>query len=254
MKNKTKNRKKRRVHLAHFSMLYAVNPKQAIADANTVFTRNYDWITGTEAGQDPVKGALAAAAKKHGYTFHAYKSNWVAVRKDNIVKGSYREGTRTLVDNDQVAGKGHDPNVAWVRFRHPELGVIKVMCSHYPTKGRPDGKGIYRRNLKWTRALAKLIGKIARKIGKGPALVFYGGDQNIVDRRNDTFFKEPLTSAWDELNKYENTGHGNIDVIASFDYDEETKAVYIRALDDRELKMFSDHYAVEAGYDVTLRR
>jgi hypothetical protein len=74
------------------------------------------------------------------------------------------------------------------------------------------------------------------------------------DRKTDTFFVAPMTSAWDELDKYENTGHGPIDVIASYDHDGRVKAKYIRALDDKEFSLHTDHFLIEAGFDVRLGR
>lgn len=243
------------VHVAHYSMQYSDTAPQMRSDAIKIFTRGYDWITGTEAGEAPLKGILIGAAELHGYTFFSYKSNWIAVKKSFMVKGSYSATGETVFNNDFVVGPGHDLNVVRVHFKHPTLGKITILGSHYATKGKPDGKTpLERRNLTPNKVLAKAIGRLTEKFGAGRALVFYGGDQNIVDRDNDTFFGFPLTSAWDELNHYENTGHGNIDVIASYDRDARVAAQYIRALDDRELPMNTDHFPVEAGFLIrTLR-
>lgn len=237
--------------LAHFSMLYSNTAAQWQRNAEKIFTRGYDWVTGTEAGENPGKAALAAAAESHGYHFVQFKSNWIAVRKSIVAPGTYRTSTRTVVENDLVVGPGHDVNIVGAHFTHPSLGKINVLASHYPTKGKPDGKTpVERRNLQWTKKIAHAIGDLTVELGEGKSLVFYGGDQNIVDRYNDTFFGEPLTSAWDELKRWENTGHGNIDVIASYDRDTRVRATYVRALDDRELPFYSDHFPVEAGYKV----
>lgn len=239
-----------KLRLGHASMLYKVSQAQAKHDAEAIFKRGFDWITGTEAGENPVQSALRDAADKYNYKIFIYQDNWIAVEKSTIDPDSWFQVGNKIIDNDKVIGPGHDTNVARVTFKHKILGTITILCSHYPTKGRPVPSGIFRRNLRWTRFLARAIGALGRKFGKGRALVFYGGDQNIIDRINDTFFGQPFTSAWDEIGRYENTGHGNIDVIASYDSDKRVECTGVRALDDFELQLFTDHYLVEAGYRV----
>lgn len=240
-----------RLKVAHSSMEFSDTPKQQKHDANIIFARNYAWITGTEAGMEPLTSLLRDAAELNGYTFGMYKANWVAVRKDLIDRGSYKFDKETVVDNDLVVGAGHDTNIVWAQFTNPALGKVTVMASHYPRFGRPGASDpTLRVNLKWTEKLAHAIGDNAEEFGAGKALVFYGGDQNIPDNISDTFFGEPMTSTWDELGRYENTGHGIIDVIASYDRDTRVKAVSSRALSDKELALFTDHFLVEAVFDV----
>lgn len=240
------------VDIAHFSMQFSDTKLQQNRDAAKIFRRGYDWITGTEAGyKGTLIDVLRVGAATSGYAFHVYKSNWIAVRKDRIRQGSFDKGGETVVDSDVTVGNGSDSNVAWVQFYDGALGrTVTVLCSHYPTRGRPNSSQDQSVNLKHNKTLARAIGDLAEKEGKGKALVFYGGDQNIVDRIADTFFGEPLTSAWDELKKHRNTGHGNIDVIASLDKDRQVEAKYVRALDDKKLFLFTDHFPVEAGYKV----
>lgn len=240
------------INIAHFSMQFDDTKEQQNRDAGNVFDRGYRWVTGTEAGhRGTLLDVLRVRSATAGYTFHVYKSNWIAVKKSVIVKGSYDKGGDTIVDNDLTVGKGSDSNISWIQYKDVELGrLVTVLSSHYPVKGRPDASPEYSVNLRHNKTLAQAIGEKAEMEGAGKALVFYGGDQNIVDRVADTFFGAPLTSAWDELGKHEDTGHGNIDVIASYDGDGQVKAKYVRALDDKELFMFADHFPVEAGYSV----
>lgn len=238
--------------LAHISMQYSDTEKQKKYDAAKIFDKGYDGITGTEAGEQPLTRILRVAAYEAGYTFLEYKSNWVSIHKSLILPGSYVRHAKTLVDNDRTAGPGHDTNVVGVTVKTKRLGEWSLLCSHLNTKGRPDGKPEYRVNLDENREAMRGIGDLADVLGAGRKLCFYGGDQNIVDKDNDTFFGEDFTSAWDELRRYENTGHGNIDVIASYDHDGRVEAKYIRALDDKEQHMFTDHFVVEAGFKVKL--
>lgn len=240
--------------VAEFSGLHSLTLEEAKSDAEHAFSRGYEWLSGTEAGEDPLKSALADAAKRHGYTFHQYKSNWISIRRSLFLPLSHTRGEQTVVNNDDVVGRGHDLNFIWDTFRVAKVGTITVMASHYATRGTPIGDAAHRVNLADNKKLAYAIGAKARVFSAGKKLVFYAGDQNIVDRLTDTFFGVPFTSVWDELHRWDNTGHGNIDVIASYDPDTRVRARYARALDDSELHQYSDHYPVEAGFAVrTLR-
>lgn len=243
------------LHAAHLSMQFSDTAKQKQRDVKRLFdraeARGYDWITGTEAGEEPLTSLLRDEAATRGFTFHQFKSNWVAVRQSLSVDGKFTNGQETVVDNDLVVGPGHDLNLVWTTFTHADLGRISVIGSHLATKGRPDAKDpLYRRNLAPNETLTEAIGNKARELGKGSALVFYGGDQNIVDRDADTFLGAPLTSAWDEVGRWENTGHGNIDVIASYDDDGRVAATWIDAFPDDEVPLATDHFLVEAQFRV----
>lgn len=240
--------------IAHFSERYSITKPQAESDAKHAFTRGYDWVTGTEAGENPIQDAERNAAKANGYTFHVYKSNWIAIKKSIMVPLTHKTGAMTVADTTLVAGPGHDLNFVWDTFYHLRLGSIAVMASHYATRGSPVRDAEHRVNLEWNKKLAHAIGAKARVLGAGKKLVFYGGDQNISDRLADTFFGEPFTTVWDELQHWESTGLGPIDVIATWDADTRVSVRYARALDDSELRQFSDHWPVEAGLAVRALR
>jgi hypothetical protein len=241
------------VRVMHASLEVFDSTAQKTVDVAKIFDRaarrDVAWITGTEAGEDPLKSIVRTAAATHGYTFALYKGNFVCVRKSFLKTGSYGHGGHTVVDNDEVFGPGHDLNYVWAEFDHKTLGHITVVGSHYATKGRQgDVTPLYRRNTEENLRLATAIGKFMVKQGEGAALSFYGGDQNDTDKLQDTFFGQPVTSLWDELQHYETTGHGPIDVIASYDRDGRVKGASINALNDREFSLHSDHYLVEGSF------
>lgn len=244
-----------RIHLMHASLQYSDSVSQKKADTEAIFARAEKrqvlGVTITEAGEDPLKTIAKQAAERHGYTFHQYKSNGVCIRKSAIVPGTYKKGGQTVVENDEVAGPGHDLNYVWAEFDNKNIGHVTIIGSHLATKGRQkttDPK--VKVNTDENKRLATAIGQFAKKQGAGRALVFYGGDQNDNDKFVDTFFGQPLTSIQDELKKYERTHWSTIDVIASYDKDGRVKGAYVRALDDSELKLATDHFLLEAGYDV----
>lgn len=239
--------------IGHASLQFSDSPDQWRHDSDVILKRGYPWITGTEVGETDNWRILQAAAHRYGYTIRRYKSNWIAVQNKIIKTGTFRYGVKTVVDNDLVAGRGHDTNYLWVSFTHKTKGIgkISVVCSHYPTKGVPSAKDPSRRiNLRWTRKIALAVSAIVARLGKGGNLAFYGGDQNIPDNLNDTFFGGPLTSCWDEVGKHPNTGHGNIDVIASYDGDGRVKCVDARVFTDKQVFLYADHYLIEADYEI----
>lgn len=235
----------------HHSGQFSDSDRQHEHDAEVVFSRDADWFTGTEAGEDPMRTIYREAAHDHGCTFFQFKSNWIAIRESLIKKHSYKTFQQTVVDNSQVIGPGHDLNYVGASFVNENLGQVTVIGSHYATKGTPSGRDAeHRRNLAVNKVLAEAIVKAIEEYGQGRAIAFYGGDQNIVDTINDTFFGGDVTSAWDELGRYENTGHGNIDVIATYDKDKRVTALSAQAFDDSEVRLASDHFLIEARFSV----
>lgn len=243
----------------HVSMQFSDSKRQKVADAQAIFDRavrrKVHWITGTEAGQEDLRTALRDAAATHGYRFTEFKSNWIAVVKTAVAKGTWKTEDFTIVPNDLTVGAGHDTSLTVVQFDHEPVGSqVTVMCSHYPRFGRPDAKDpVYRVNLEWNKKTADFIGEKAKEYGKGKSLVFYGGDQNIPDTHSDTFLGNPLTSLADELHEYPSTGHGPIDVIASYDNDGRVTGRYWRALSDKKFPLNTDHFACEGGFTVKVR-
>lgn len=241
------------LNLAHVSLYHGLTQAQSEHDAKRIYRKGYHWVTGTEAGQDPLQTVLREMAADFDYKFSVYKSNWIAVRKDIITPGSYNVGAKTVVENDDYVGRGHDLNILFNLFHMDGVGDVAVAASHYALRGRP-GTGELSINREDNEKVAKHIGLLADQYGEGTALFFYGGDQNIPDDKYDTFFSQPLTSIQDELKKWPGTGHGPIDVIASADADARVEPVYVRALDDTEQFMHTDHFVLEAGYRVRALR
>lgn len=229
----------------HTSMQYSDHPDQMRADAEKIFSRKKMIMTGTEAGEQPLKGILLDAARKHGYRFFAQAGQWIAIRAD-LIKGGWETGYVPVLESTDGTGRHTDRGVTWVGFDTVDLGRIYIGCGHYLTSGRKKGDP----NFEWNVKYGKAIGDWATEKGKGTNLVYYAGDQNISDKIDDTFFGAPLTSFGDELDKHEGTGHGPIDVIAGYNKDGRSDPKDIRVLDDREFPLNTDHYLVEAEAEV----
>lgn len=245
----------RNVKVMHASGQFSDTGKQHAADAKLIFDRakltNAGWVTTTEGGpgaggQDWTEN-FKAAAKAHGFRAVANKGTdaMIAVN-EKLIDSDFEAYLGPVIVPGKHAAYAVKRLVG-ASFHNDRMGTVHVLACHYLLHGEPGG-----RNADENRAIAEAIGAYAREHGKGSDLVFYAGDQNIVDKRYDTFFEQPLTSAWDELKHWENTGHGNIDVIASYNGDGRVKAVSCHAYPDARFPENSDHFMIEAVYNVRL--
>jgi hypothetical protein len=242
------------VHTMHASLEFSDTESQHQHDVSKIFkraaTRGVAWVTGTEASVD--SGLLSYMLREIGGDFGYYMwvptekyhtACWIAVKRGFAEHGSLRRGWIPVIPGGSANGASWGPRgLVTADFRHRALGEFNVAVSHYLVQRaeRPD----------LNRKISEAASIWARGEGRGSALCFYSGDQNINDKYEDTFFDAPFTSLWDELGKHEDTGHGTYDVIASYDRDRRVKGEYIRALDDKEFFLYGDHFLVEGGFEV----
>lgn len=241
------------IYMGQCSMQFSDTPAQWRFDLERMFSRRRRWYTGTEGGETDNWSVVQSVAKKYGYSVWRYKSNWVAIKKAVIKRGSVKVGTKIVADTSVVAGPGWDTSFLWVEFDDVFLKRrVAVISTHGPTKGDPHAKDPARRvNLRWTRRLGEMVSRKAAELGKGVEIVFAGGDSNIDDRFSDIFFGGPMTSCWDELKKYPGTlGTRTIDFIASYDGDGMVKCLSAHSFSDKELFLYTDHNYVEAVYRI----
>lgn len=237
--------KTERVHMAHLSMQFSDPLAQRTSDANKAFRRFRDrkvaWVTGTESAEKSTRQAISRAASAFGYRFYcpAGQDSWIAVREDRIKSGYEPFYSGHLIPGE---AKKHGPKgIVGVEWDDKTLGHQVVLASHFLLKNDP-------RN----RLLTDKIGEYARQKGRGRALVSYSGDQNMNDKKVDTFLGQPMTSLADELGIHPSTGHGPIDVIATYDNDGRVTAAYLRVATDEVFPLHTDHWLVEGGTDVRL--
>lgn len=250
--------------LQHSSLEVFDSFKQHVADADKVFSLGSDIITGTEAGLGAAgtREALHAAARRLGYRFWCpgKQDSWVAIRKDlgpRVDRGliPVLESAKSVRDPHPYTAKG----IPWMTVRSELLGEISVGAGHWLTKGRwkhqaqDDKKNDPVDHFEANTLMGEAVADWARDKGAGSAIVFYGADTNLNDRNSDVFRGQPLTTCWDEVGKWPNTGHGPIDVLATYDRDRRVECLSAEVLDDRRFFLHADHFTITARYRVTLK-
>lgn len=242
--------------MAHLSMETGDSRKQWEADLNVLFSRGYDVVFGTESKhnkKDWRKAVIADIAAKHGYLTSVpdLHDTWVAVKK-TLVASEWSVGSNFVLHSDShypgVPGPWGEKGVTWASWNMGKTyGKFAVAAVHYLTWG--GTKTVALKN----KTDDQYATSIARWRSKLPSSVeaFVGGDFNRNDKTYDVFRgKAPFITASDELKKWPNTGHGPIDGIAREKISDRVRCVRLRALDDKELKLNTDHFLVEVDYEV----
>lgn len=237
----------KRLNTMHVSLQVQDTAAQVRADVKKIFTRAQErkvlWVTGTEAFGPKVFDPLQDLDDEFGFRVYrpAGTDAWIALRK-SFVDSEVETWFHKVVEG----GTEHrDLSVFGVSFHNDDIGDVTIFAQHLLRSVHANAEA------KNKRALLAISAHAAAK-GKGSGKVFYGGDQNQNDRRVDTFKGTPFTSAEDELEKWEDTGHGPIDCIASWDPDGGVKAVDVHVLNDKEFHLYGDHFVVEAAFDAKM--
>lgn len=273
-----------RVRVAHVSLQHSDTNRQISHDVEKVFERlekkRVAWITGTESGpnagnmgEELVKNAREAgyrpwvpSVQSDGRGQHS--DCWLAVRKDLVVGdwdagfikafGGSQELYRQRGINPDETPRWGPKGLVYVGFNSvPKLGRVNIGVAHYLNKAQHPNHSTVNRVNRWelNEDLAGVVGDWARRVASGRGLAFYAGDQNMNDSKNrtpqgDTFFGEKFTSLADELKRWQNTGHGPIDVIASYDKDGRVKGRDFDVYGDKEFFLHSDHFYMEGTFQV----
>lgn len=268
-----------RVRTAHVSLQFSDTSKQHTSDIEKIFDRacdrKYAWIMGTESG--PGAGntgqELLRIGKDADYKLWVPSEQsqgsgsstdcWIAVRKDLIVsdwKTGYLPSFPGSSELYREQGLDSDLDPRWgpkgvvtAEFKSiPQLGEINLAVAHHLTQGQRKGPDSVIHGVDHWALNEKLddeIGAWLKKQSKGRALGFASMDRNASDRRNPASIPG-TTSLADELKKWQNTGHGDIDWILSVNADGRVKGVRFNVLDDSEFHLHTDHFLVEGIFDI----
>jgi hypothetical protein len=255
------------VRIQHTSMQFSDNGDQHRHDAKSIFDRAEHqgvWAcTGTEAGNTngnhDLRTALSREAQAH--QFGIYLSGfgeWVALNKrllqdfDHGMAGPFIMGTHGL-----TASQGaHSPRgIAWMsgitrpKDRLSHIGRLTFGAAHYLTDRSEQATNMT------NKPLTKGIADWGHEHGQGNNVVFLGADVNTNDRAADVFMGQPFTTIADELGKWPAThGRRAIDVVASYNHDRRVKAKSYQVLDDNDMYLAGDHYALDAVYELSMAK
>lgn len=252
------------VRIQHTSMQFSDSVGQHKHDAKAIFDRAVEkkvWaMTGTESGaakkNHDLRDALIAEAKSHDFYIHAHgQGEWVALNRrylEVFEKGFAGPFIPSTSGSGKNAAQGAHAarGVAWASGRAKDfrLGRLTFGAAHYLTNRSEQVSGSNDR-------LVRGIADWAKKAGAGQNVVFLGADTNTNDKRTDVFNGKPLTSISDELKKWEPTiaSGGVIDIVGSYDHDGRVKAKAYNVLNDKEFFLNTDHYLLDAIYEIAER-
>lgn len=268
-----------KVRVAHASLQYSDTAKQHTADIEKIFdrgrSRRVAWIMGTEAGPgaNNTSDALVRIGEQHDYRMYVPSTgrkagsstdSWIGVRKDLVV-GDWETGFEPVIPGSAQLYKDHGveatrglprwgpKGVVHVRFKSlPKLGHIGLAVGHHLTKGQEDAPKSVIHGIdhhEWNEKLDDAFAEWMAEAGKGSALAFASFDRNASDRRNPANVKGTTTLA-DELKRWQNTGHGDIDWILSLNKDGRVSGVDFDVLDDKEFFLNGDHFYLEGTFNV----
>lgn len=266
-----------RIRVGHISLQFNDSSRQHTHDIEKVFDRavkrRLAWVMGTESGigAGNTSRELARIGKAHGYRTHIPSLRdapgrntdcWIAVRSD-LVKSGWKPGYVPVIPGSRELYKDIKPDppefpkwgpkgLVTVEFNSiPELGAINLLATHHLTKGATKGRESVIHGVDhyaWNQRMDRAISKWVAEQAKGTALVFGSMDRNASDRRTDSI--EGTTTLADELKKWQNTGHGDIDWIFSANRDTRVTGHNFTVLDDREFKLYTDHWYLEGVFKV----
>jgi len=247
--------------VAHSSGQFSDSPEQQRVDAHRICRRVHNtqalWCTGTEAGSRSVlKPTFLDIDQDHGLQFVKGKTGdvWTLYRLD-LFDGQVEHEWYKVVDGHGGKGGFADRGILRVTGDSPLFGANgTILCAHLVTHGHPDAVDTTeKRRLGFNKEIMAKAAELGKEFGKGRNLVFYGGDQNIPEQKG-LLLGAPFTSLATELDKIQNTGHGPIDCISSYNHDGRVFGVDFDVLDDHEFRLSTDHWYCEGVFGLKEKR
>lgn len=267
-----------RVRVAHLSLQFSDSDAEHTHDLEKLFDRanerKYGWITGTEAGPGSgnMSKQLVTIGREHGYRMYVpaakkgpgwASDGWIAVR-ESLIKSGWKASYEPVIPGSQelykAEGVDEDLLPRWgprglakVSFKSlPQLGEINIAATHHLTQGQKNGPesvihGVD--HFEWNRKLDQELGKWMHEVATGSSLAFAAMDRNASDRRSTIEIPGGTTLA-DELKAWQNSGHGDIDWIVSYNKDGRVTGVRFVVYNDRQFHLFGDHHLLEGLYSI----
>lgn len=247
--------------IGHASLEVFDTDRQALSDMGKLIEQDFDLLGGTEAGSPQRQLKFEKQLMDAGYRAFMLgrTDSWLAVKRDLVDAGWTTRYDEVFGSGKELGHPHHHTGrgVLECSFTNKDLGRITFIGGvHYLTKGRTptqareDDPRCHVDHQALNKQYGLAVSDRALRGAMGSGIVFVTGDMNLIDRTDDVFFRKPLTTCWDEKKKWPNTGHGNIDVVASADRDGRVECKSAEVLDDSELFLATDHFLVVTKYRV----
>jgi len=261
-KNRRKNRNRKRSHKLRFQLTplqFSDPKKQQKFDVEKIFRKGKRWPikTFTESGNYKNHynfDLLNKAAEEHNHVIAFAGDNAIAVDMKIVRPGSVKIGKVHVMDKDDFEGTGGDRAFPTLEFTHKKKGVgrIAVAQGHLARYGRqPDDV-----NFHASKVYSEKLRDWAKVAGRGSALAFVLADFNRPDGPRKDFLvgKTGLTSAFDRVKRWINTGHGPIDGLMTLDKDGRVSVKKVMVKNDKSFFLFTDHFVTRTVIDIELLR
>lgn len=244
-----------RRRFGHASLEVFDTDRQHTHDLEKLFGLGLGILTGTEAGSHSgnTPEELIRCAEKYDYALSQTSrfDSWVAVKRDNMVKGTFEKGSNLVIKasseyDPKPSGKWGARGIVWAKYKDVDCGWITVGSIHLLT-AKNAGAQI---KLATDEEFEKKALTFGRTHGKGEQLVFLNADFNNKLKLINPFGETPFTLCWTELKVWPDTGHGTIDGIASWDLDGRVKCDRAFVRNDQNFFLHTDHFLVRADYEI----
>lgn len=258
-----KTKRKARFKVAQVGLKFDQSDRKKRHDMNALFSRGYDWITGTEAGPGAgnSQDLLKEYAKKYGYELNVSNryGTWVAVKKTLIYNGLYKSQRFGLLGSKKMKpkppGKFGDKGIVYIKWNLGSVfGTVSVGAAHFVTQ---SAVGTRAKKLSLDKAYTKRIEKWRLAWAKKKTVSFIGLDANWNDKKYDVFQgASKFITCWDELRTYPKQGTADtrldqvISAICRARSSTRARCVSAKVLDDKALFLNTDHYVIEAVYEL----
>jgi hypothetical protein len=229
--------------MQHTSLEAGDSKDQKSHDVTALFKRarseDIPVLTGTEAGTDPMKSLLKAAAGDYGFWLKIGGDSWVAIDKRWATE-KVDDGFKKVIDS----GSGHSARgVTWLTCKTP-VGKISVASMHLLTAKSLEQE---------PHANEKLTDAAVEWAKNHGPLAFVNADTNQNDKQKNVWGSGALTTCWDELGKYPDTLAGGpdaaIDVLSRLTSGA-TKFTAANRYQDDQFKLYADHYLISGTVKV----
>jgi hypothetical protein len=243
----------KRLRIVQASGLFSLDDRETIHDIKKLLSLNADIYLGTESGDQERKSLFRRQFVVAGYIIYLPSGTdaWIAV-KSKLAGSGHSQGFKKMWGTGAEMHDEHHydaKGITWFDFFSPIIGYVHLTELHYMRTAVTGDAALHHAVNK---KIATASGQMLLEKAMGPRHIgFFGADTNMLDEHSDVFFGLPITTCWDELNKYPPTlRNSTIDVVASVDDDGRVACKSAKVLTDKAFFLHQDHFVVVTEYTV----